>query len=80
MRVGGRRTVLVPPQLGFGTAPALAPFAALPGGSTLRYELELVRLSRSGPDALVHGVSQCGGGFVNERTRGCADIEPAEFL
>lgn len=52
----------------------------VPGGSTLRYEVELLRLSRQGPDALMTGIAQCGAGAVNERTAGCADIKPAEFV
>lgn len=30
----------------------LAPYAVLPGGSTLQYEVELIRLSARGPDEL----------------------------
>lgn len=80
MRVGGRRTFAVPPALGFGAAAVLGPYGVVPGGSELRYKVRLLRLSRRGPDALMSGVSQCGAGFANERTGGCADIEPAEFL
>jgi len=43
-------------------------------------QVELLRLSRRGPDALMSGVSQCGAGFVNERTTGCGDISYAEFV
>lgn len=53
MRVGGRRTVVVPPELGFGASPAAAPYAVIPGGASVRYEIELLRLSRRGPDALM---------------------------
>lgn len=60
MRVGGRRTVVVPPGLGFGSTPALAPYAAVPANSIVRYEIQLLRLSRKGPDALVK-VSEQGG-------------------
>lgn len=81
MKVGSKVTVNVPPSLGFGsTTQVLAPYAIVPPGSELKYDIELVRLSRRGPDALLQGVAQCGGGFVNERTKGCADITPAEFL
>lgn len=66
------RTPLVPAPRG--------PAGVVPGGSEVRYEVQLLRLSRRGPDALMAGVSQCGAGFANERTSGCADIEPAEFL
>lgn len=43
-------------------------------------QVELLRLSRRGPDALMTGISQCGAGFANERTTGCADIGYAEFV
>jgi hypothetical protein len=80
MRIGETKRVEVPADMGFGAATVLAPFAVVPAGSTLQYEIKLLRLSRRGPDALMNGVSQCGGGFVNERTSGCAKIEPAEYL
>lgn len=53
MRVGGKRTVVVPPELGFGSAAVLAPYAVLPGGSAVQYEVELLRLSSKGPDAMM---------------------------
>ena len=60
---------------------ACPPLAGVvPGGSEVRYEVELLRLSRQGPDALMSGVSQCGGGVASERTSGCAAITPAEFV
>ena len=80
MRVGGSRSVRVPPKLGFGNSQVLAPYAVVPGNATLRYDVSLVRLSRRGPDALLTGVSQCGGGFVMERSSGCRDISVAEYL
>lgn len=80
MKVGGKRIIQVPAPLGFGPSPALAPYAIVPPGSTLKYEIELVRLSRTGPDAIMKGVSGCGAGAVNERTAGCAGIQPVEFL
>ena len=80
MRVGGQRVFTVPPKLGFGAAQVLGPYAPVPGGSTLRYSVRLLRLSRVGPDALLSGISQCGGGAVMERTQGCAEIGVAEFL
>ena len=52
----------------------------LPGGSTVQYEIQLLRLSRVGPEALFSGVASCGGGFVMARAAGCADISAAEFL
>ena len=81
MHVGEIISVTVPPSLGFGSTKAvLAPYEVVPPGSTLRYEIELVRLSRRGPDALWSGTAQCGSGFVNERTTGCAAISIGEFL
>ena len=81
MKIGGTVSVAVPASLGFGnTSAVLAPYAVVPPGSELRYDIELIRLSRRGPDVLLKGVSQCGGGFVNERTTGCADITPEEFI
>ena len=80
MRINGKRTVSVPAELGFGSTTVLAPYAVVPPWSTIEYEIELVRLSRRGPDALLTGVTQCGGGFVMERTKGCGDITPAEYL
>lgn len=52
MSIGGRRTVRVPPELGFGGAAVGAPYAIVPAGSTLVYEVELLRLSATGPDQL----------------------------
>jgi hypothetical protein len=52
MRVGGRRTAVVPAGLAFGASPAAAPYGIVPGGAAVRYEIELLRLSRRGPDAL----------------------------
>jgi hypothetical protein len=53
MTVGGRRTVRVQPEQGFGAGAVGAPYAIIPGGSVVRYEVELLRLSRMGPDALM---------------------------
>lgn len=81
MSVGGKRTITVPASLGFGTTlDVLAPYSIVPKSSTLKYEIELVRLSRVGPDAIMKGVSDCGGGFVNQRSKGCANITAEEFL
>jgi FKBP-type peptidyl-prolyl cis-trans isomerase len=81
MKINGKTSVIIPPELGFGNATAvLAPYAVVAPGSTLEYEIELIRLSRRGPDALLTGVVQCGGGFVMARDKGCGDITPAEFL
>lgn len=52
----------------------------VPASATLTYEISLLRLSRRGPEALFSGTSQCGGGFANERSAGCADISVAEFV
>eukprot|EP00879_Flechtneria_rotunda_P022549 GHRR01023805.1.p1 GENE.GHRR01023805.1~~GHRR01023805.1.p1 ORF type:complete len:119 (+),score=24.53 GHRR01023805.1:145-501(+) len=79
MKIGGRRTVLVPPEYGFGNMPALAPFAAVPARSQLRYDVELLRVSARGPDELMQGISLCGAGGAGASTDGCSNIKPAEF-
>jgi hypothetical protein len=53
MTIGGRRTVKVPAALGFGDKPVLAPYAMVPAGSAVQYEIELLRVSSVGPDLLV---------------------------
>lgn len=53
MRIGGRRTVKVPAALGFGDREVLAPYAVVPGGSTVTYDIQLLRVSSVGPDLLV---------------------------
>jgi len=78
MRVGGTRTVSVPPSLGFGSTTVLAPVAPVPANSTLRYTVTLLRLSRSGPDALFAGISQCGVGGAGAQSAGCDNVTPRE--
>mmetsp|Transcript_45675 Transcript_45675/g.145483 ORF Transcript_45675/g.145483 Transcript_45675/m.145483 type:complete len:223 (+) Transcript_45675:366-1034(+) len=73
---GGKRTFLVPPSLGFGDEAVLAPFHAVPAGETLRYEVEVLRVSNEGPDVLVKGIAFCGKGGAGEQADGCGDIEP----
>ncbi len=41
MRVGGKRKIIVPPQLGYGDKP----YSTIPGNSTLVFELELIRIN-----------------------------------
>ncbi len=41
MRVGGKRKIIVPPQLGYGDQP----YSTIPGNSTLVFELELIRIN-----------------------------------
>ena len=50
----------------------------MPPGSTLRYEVQLLRLSRTGPDALLDGVAQCGVGGAAASSLGCDAIQPRE--
>ena len=78
MRVGGKKTVTVPPELGFGQAQVAAPYGVVPPGSTLRYELQLLRLSSTGPDALFAGIAQCGIGGAGAQMAGCDAIVPQE--
>ncbi|GLI65258.1 hypothetical protein VaNZ11_008747 [Volvox africanus] len=80
MTVGGRRTVRVPPALGFGSQTVLAPYGVVPANSTLLYEVELLRLSAVGPDQLTKGISKCGAGGANQQAENCANISYAEFL
>lgn len=80
MKVGGRRSVTVPPEIGFGSNTVLAPYAIIPGGSTLRYDIELIRLSARGPDELTKGIERCGTGGLSETADKCRQITPAEFI
>ncbi|MBP6822537.1 MAG: FKBP-type peptidyl-prolyl cis-trans isomerase [Acidobacteria bacterium] len=41
MRVGGKRKIIVPPQLGYGDKP----YSTIPGNSTLVFELELLKIN-----------------------------------
>ena len=45
MRQGGKRKLILPPELGFGDKPRLFPNEAIAAGSTLVYEVELTKLS-----------------------------------
>ena len=78
MRVGGVRRVAVPPELGFGAGAVRSPYALIPGGSTVTYEVTVLRLSEIGPDALFKDVAGCGLGGANTMTNGCGAIVPAE--
>ncbi|PNW78393.1 hypothetical protein CHLRE_09g399300v5 [Chlamydomonas reinhardtii] len=80
MSIGGRRTVRVPPELGFGGAAVGAPYAIVPAGSTLVYEVELLRLSATGPDQLTRGIAKCGAGGAGQQDENCGAISLAEFL
>ena len=59
MRVGGERTFEVPSAVGFGDSAVKSPYALIPGGTTLKYSVKLIRLSSTGPDALFKGVYNC---------------------
>ena len=76
MRVGGVRTFEVADC--FGPSPVRSPYALIPGGSTVTYEVTVLRLSDTGPDALFKDVAGCGLGGANTMVNGCEAIVPAE--
>lgn len=78
MKVGGTRVLSVPPELGFGPSAVRSPYANVPGGSTLTYEVTVLRLSDTGPDALFKNVAGCGLGGANTMTNGCEAIVAEE--
>jgi hypothetical protein len=78
MRVGGVRTISVPPELGFGSTAVRSPYTVVPAGSMLTYQITVLRLSDTGPDALYKDVAGCGLGGANTMTNGCGSIVPAE--
>ena len=45
MRQGGRRVVVVPPEMGFGNEGAVLAEGNVPPGATVRYDIELARVS-----------------------------------
>ena len=44
----------------------------------MTYEITVLRLSDTGPDALFKDVAGCGLGGANTMTNGCGGIVPAE--
>jgi hypothetical protein len=78
MRVGGVRTLSIPPELGFGSSPVRSPYATVPANATLTYEVTVLRLSDAGPDALFKNVAGCGLGGANTMTNGCEAIVAEE--
>ena len=77
MRVGGKRSVLVPAELGFGSSSVAAPMGNIPPNSELRFDVEVLRLSFS-PDLLTRGIANCGVGGASAQASGCASIVAAE--
>ena len=76
MRVGGVRTFEVPEC--FGSIAVRSPYALIPGGATVTYEVTVLRLSDTGPDALFKDVAGGGLGGANTMVNGCDAIVPAE--
>mmetsp|Transcript_32594 Transcript_32594/g.45227 ORF Transcript_32594/g.45227 Transcript_32594/m.45227 type:complete len:249 (-) Transcript_32594:181-927(-) len=76
MRAGSKRTIRVPPSLGFGTTDVFAPYARVPANSELTYKIEVLRVSNSGPDDLMRYINLCGAGGAGEQESGCKDIVP----
>jgi hypothetical protein len=58
----------------------MAPYAIVPPGSTLVYEVELLRLSTKGPDELTRGIIQCGQGGAAQQTKNCGKITLMEII
>ena len=73
MKAGGKRTVSFGPELGFGNTQVGAPYGVVPAGSSLRYEVELLRVSSS-PDELFKDVAFCGVGGAGAQNAGCDAI------
>lgn len=76
MTAGGKKTFKVPSSLGFGSSAVKAPYSVVPADSELQYEVEILRVSNSGPDELMKYISQCGMGGAGATDTGCADIVP----
>lgn len=74
MAPGETKTITLAPEEAFGSATARGPYGVVPGNSTVRYEIEVLRVSSEGPDKLLEGVQFCGQGGASEQTSGCADI------
>ncbi|KAF5831950.1 hypothetical protein DUNSADRAFT_12345 [Dunaliella salina] len=66
-------------ELGF-SRDVLAPYAFVPAGSTLEYDVQLLRLSSRGPDELTQGIDRCGQGGAAQQVEKCGQIEIAEFV
>jgi len=49
MKAGGKRILIIPPELAYGDdgIPQMNDFPAVPGGSYLRFEAELVKVDNS---------------------------------
>jgi len=74
MSAGGKRTIKVPASLGFGSTFVQAPYNFVPENSDLTYEVEILRVSNSGPDELMKFINFCGQGGQSQQEKGCRDI------
>eukprot|EP00242_Pyramimonas_sp_CCMP2087_P017665 CAMPEP_0198210266 /NCGR_PEP_ID=MMETSP1445-20131203/19997_1 /TAXON_ID=36898 /ORGANISM="Pyramimonas sp., Strain CCMP2087" /LENGTH=172 /DNA_ID=CAMNT_0043884285 /DNA_START=347 /DNA_END=865 /DNA_ORIENTATION=+ len=76
MTAGGVRSIKVPAELGFGSSSVSAPYAQVSKNADLTYEVEVLRVSNSGPDDLMKFINFCGQGGMSQQEKGCRDISP----
>jgi len=76
MSAGGKKTFTFPSSLGFGSSTVMAPYGIVPANAQLTYEVEVLRVSNSGPDELMKYINKCGQGGAGAQESGCKDIVP----